>query len=545
MSHSHPTVDETASPAAYDVVVIGGGAAGLSGALALGRSRRSVLVLDAGDPRNLTAVQVHNYLGREGAPPAELLEAGRREVEQYGVEVGAGRVESVRTQDAEGTGFVVATEDGREVTTRRVLVASGVRDVLPEVAGLGERWGRDVLHCPYCHGWEVRDKVVAVVVSNAMAAHQARLFRQLTEHVAVVMSPGAPPPSEDDLDVLAARGVRFVADEAEEVLVADDAVSGLRLASGEVLACEAVVVSPRFEARADFLSPLGLAAEPFAMGELVLGTVVPADAMGATTVPGVYVAGNVCDAMAQVIGAAATGLRVGALINAELVEEEFRSAAADLDARIASFFDPAAWEERYGQADDVWSGRVNPQLEAESADLSPGRALDIGSGEGGDAIWLARRGWSVTGVDFSATGLAKAAARAEAEGVGERTAWRQVDVRTFDADATGERYDLVTSQFMHLPDGGMVDLTRRLAAAVAPGGTLLVVGHHPDDLATGLRQGRRRFMFTPTELLPALDEADWEVQVAEARPRTATGPDGEQLEVKDSVLRARRLGAGS
>ncbi|MDQ3030636.1 MAG: NAD(P)/FAD-dependent oxidoreductase, partial [Actinomycetota bacterium] len=163
---------------AYDVVIVGGGAAGLSGALALGRSRRSVLVLDAGSPRNAAAGHVHNYLGREGTPPLELLEIGRGEVARYGVQVTVARVETVRPWDLQGTGFVVTTDDGREVLARRVLAASGVTDVLPDVRGLADRWGRDVLHCPYCHGYEVRDRRLGVIGGGANSLHQVQLVRQ-------------------------------------------------------------------------------------------------------------------------------------------------------------------------------------------------------------------------------------------------------------------------------------------------------------------------------------------------------------------------------
>jgi thioredoxin reductase/SAM-dependent methyltransferase len=526
----------------YDVVVVGGGAAGLSGALALGRSRRSVLVLDAGSPRNAPAGHVHNYLGREGTPPLELLETGRGEVAQYGVQVTIGEVDAVRPWDLPGIGFVVTTDDGREVLARRLLVASGVTDVLPDVPGLADRWGRDVLHCPYCHGWEVRDRAIAVLGTNGLAAHQAMLFRQLTEDVVLVLTEGSPRPTEEDLERLAARGVRVVADPPVEVLIEDDALRGLRLASGEVLACDAVVVSPVFRARAEFLGPPGLEPEPFEVGGNVLGTLIPSEPTGATAVPGVWVAGNVSDAMAQVISAAAAGLRVGAMVNADLIEEETQAAVSAHRVELVDLFEQPAWEDRYAARDAIWSGRVNPQLEAEAAGLEPGRALDVGSGEGADAIWLAKRGWSVTGIDFSAVALERAAAHAATAGVGGRTEWRHVDVRTFDPgpEGLGERWDLVTSQFMHLPDGGMVDLTRRLAGAVTPGGTLLVVGHHPEDLATGLRHGRRNFMFTPEDLVPALDPDAWEVEVVEVRPRTVAGSDGKPFTVGDSVLRARR-----
>src|SRR5215210_9408268 len=142
-------------PETYDVVVIGGGAAGLGGALMLGRSRRSVLLVDAGEPRNAPASGVHGFLTRDGMAPAALLEAGRTEVRGYGVRVLDGRVASAESGDG---GFTLTLEDGRRVDARRLLVTTGLVDELPDVPGVRERWGRDVLHCPYCHGWEVRDR---------------------------------------------------------------------------------------------------------------------------------------------------------------------------------------------------------------------------------------------------------------------------------------------------------------------------------------------------------------------------------------------------
>src|SRR5512133_835933 len=175
----------------YDVVVVGGGAAGLSGAVALARSRRSVLVVDAGEPRNAPAAGVHNYLGREGVPPADLLAAGRAELASYGGRVAAGRAVAARPWERPGTGFVVTLDDGRVVAARRLLVATGLVDGLPDVAGVRERWGRDVLHCPYCHGWEVRDQAIGVLWRNPLSLHQALLFRQLSADVVLFLG-GAP-----------------------------------------------------------------------------------------------------------------------------------------------------------------------------------------------------------------------------------------------------------------------------------------------------------------------------------------------------------------
>ena len=143
-------------------------------------------------------------------------------------------------------------------------------------------------------------------------------------------------------------------------------------------------------------------------------------------------------------------------------------------------FEPPSWEERYSGEDKIWSGNPNPQLVAEVSGLTPGTALDVGCGEGGDVIWLARQGWRVTGADFSANGLARAARHADEAGVADRIDWWQVDARTFAAD--GRSYDLVTTHFLHPPDGGMVEVTSRLSEAVGPGGHLLVVGHAPSEV---------------------------------------------------------------
>lgn len=200
------------------------------------------------------------------------------------------------------------------------------------------------------------------------------------------------------------------------------------------------------------------------------------------------------------------------------------------------YFEPAAWEERYGGADQVWSGRPNPQLVAEVAGLVPGTALDVGCGEGGDVVWLAQQGWTVTGADFSPQGLARAARQAEEAGVADRTSWWQVDARTFDAG--GRTFDLVTTHFLHPPDGGMVEVTRRLAAAVAPGGHLLVVGHSPSAHHTELSAAHRRAMFLAEDLRPALPD-DFEPLVVEQRPREVER-DGRTFAIEDSTLLARR-----
>lgn len=213
----------------YDVVIVGGGAAGLSGALTLARARRSVLVIDAGEPRNAPASHVHNYLGRESSPPGELLAIGRGEAAGYGAEIVEGRVASAERLPGD-RGFRVATEDGRSVEARRLLVTTGLVDELPPVPGLAERWGREVLHCPYCHGHEVADRPIGVLATGALAVHQALMWRQWSEDVTLFRHTG-PEPTDEEYEQLAARGVAVVDGEVTGLEVTDEHFTGVRLAA--------------------------------------------------------------------------------------------------------------------------------------------------------------------------------------------------------------------------------------------------------------------------------------------------------------------------
>lgn len=316
----------------FDVVVVGGGAAGLSGALALGRARRSVLVVDAGDPRNAPADHIHNYLGREGTPPAELLAIGREEVAAYGVEVRRARATSAARVDG---GFEVVLDDGTAVRARRLLVTTGLTDVLPDIPGLAERFGRDVLHCPYCHGWEARDRAVGIIASSPFAVHGAKLWGQWTGDVTLFLN-GRGLPAAEELEQLLARGVTLVEEPVAEVVVAEDRVVGVRLESGDVVARDVLVAAPQFVGNSDLLTSLGLEPEAQLRDGEVFGYAVPAvDPTGRTAVPGVWVAGNVTDLSAQVISAAAAGLGAGAMINMDLIEEETAAAVATYKRKSA------------------------------------------------------------------------------------------------------------------------------------------------------------------------------------------------------------------
>ena len=310
----------------YDVVVVGGGAGGLSAALTLARARRSVLVVDAGHPRNAPAAHVHGYLGREGVAPSELLATGRAEVIGYGGTIVTGSV--VSAERIEESGFRLVLADGGEVRSRRLVVATGLVDELPDVPGVAERWGRDVLHCPYCHGWEVRDQSIATMVNGPLALHTGLLWRQWTADVTMIVD-SASELGDAGREQLAARDVTVVEGHVERLEVADDRLGGVRLVDGRLVACQAVVVRPRFVAHAAVLTSLGIDTVQHEVNGQSIGSYVPADPVGATSVPGVWVAGNVTDLLGQVLGSAAAGARPAGAINADLIADDVRRAVED------------------------------------------------------------------------------------------------------------------------------------------------------------------------------------------------------------------------
>ena len=205
-------------------------------------------------------------------------------------------------------------------------------------------------------------------------------------------------------------------------------------------------------------------------------------------------------------------------------------------------FTQAFWDDRYGGHDHVWSGEPNLRLVEEVSGLRPGRALDVGCGEGGDVIWLARQGWTVTGTDVSPVGLERAAANAAAAGpeIAAAATWRQGDLF---GDVWGpfDGYDLVNSQYLHFPPEIRDLALGRLAAAVTPGGHLLVVAHHPSDLdIPGLRPDLPELFFTAEELAAALDPGGWEIITSGAPERALSRHGDEPVTVRDTVLHARR-----
>lgn len=528
---STPTTPSPSVERVCDVAVVGGSAAGLAAALQLGRQRRSVIVLDAGEPRNALASHMHSYLGHEGISPAEFATITRDEVRSYGVEVVPAR--AVDVTRLPGGDFRVALTGGHSVIARRVLAATGLVDVLPDIDGLGEHWGRDVIHCPFCHGYEVRDRRIVQIVTHPMGLHSAGLYRQLTDRLIIVLHDGVAPDAPE-LDALRASGVRIVAERVERIVPNDAGrLSSVELVGGERLDADAVAVGPRFRPRVEAFESIGLVPVTHVSG---LGETVGTSPAGLTSVPGLYAAGNVTDPSQQVLAAAADGSWVGAMIGFSLVED-------DLAAARRPTANESDWDHRY-RGTRMWSGNANGSLVHEVTDMSPGRALDVGAGEGGDALWLESRGWQVTASDISQEALDQVEAEAERRGVAIECL--QADANAFEPFGA-DTFDLVTAHYAsipHTPDRRAID---NMLGAVAPGGTLLVVGHDLEPMRRPVDTSRHSRMFdadayvSADDVAAALTDAQgWQVEVHERRSRPP-GHAAASHHVDDIVLRARRV----
>jgi thioredoxin reductase len=316
---------DAGTEAVRDVVVIGGGAAGLSAALTLARARRRVTVVDAGEPRNAPAAGVHGLLALDGLSPVELLARGREEVVGYAGEIVAGEVADV---SCASYGFTAVLRDGEVLRARRLLIATGLVDELPDIPGVREQWGHGVLHCPYCHGWEVRDRRVGVLATGPMSVHQALMFRQWSPHVGFFAADEALAP--EDRERLQALDIAIVEGPISRLEADAQRVTGVRLVDGRLIAVDVAVVSPRMVARAAPFAGIGIAPT-----EHPAGSFIEADPTGVTGVPGVWVAGNASDLSAQVGAAAAQGARAAQHINADLVMEDADKAVAALHSEGA------------------------------------------------------------------------------------------------------------------------------------------------------------------------------------------------------------------
>ncbi|CQD21225.1 methyltransferase [Mycolicibacterium conceptionense] len=413
----------------WDCIIVGGGAAGLSAALVLGRARRRVLLIDAGHQSNLAAPGIGGLLGSDGRPPADLYAAGRAELAAYPtVELRTGEV--VRGEP----GFTLELVDGNQEQARTVLLATGMEYRSPKLAGLEELWGASVFHCPFCHGWEMRDAPVAVIAQGDRAVHSALMMRGWTEDL-VVLTNGDSGLDEAQVKQLDSAGIG----------VDERAIARLVSHDGELAAVE-------------FTDGTQLA-------------------------------------------------RRGALVAATLHQ---RSPLAAQLAKIA-------------------------------AELPAGRALDLGCGEGGDAVWLAENGWRVTAVDVSETALGRAAAEAQARGVADQITFERHDLAESLPDGP---FDLVSAQFLQSPIFmDRADMLRRAADVVAPGGRLVVVDH--GAAPPWAPEHVRKFPFPSAEEVVDslnLDDTQWERVRVGTDEREATGPDGQRGTLIDNVMVLRRVG---
>ncbi|HYP74254.1 MAG TPA: bifunctional NAD(P)/FAD-dependent oxidoreductase/class I SAM-dependent methyltransferase [Microbacterium sp.] len=519
----------------WDAVVVGGGTAGLSAAQMLGRARRRTLVLDEGHPRNRFAAHMHGVLGHDGLPPDELLARGRHEAAAYGVAV---EVASVIAVEDLGERLRVIRADGSAELARTLIVTTGLTDALPAVEGLTQRWGIDVLHCPYCHGWEVAGARLGVLATSSASLHQIELVRQWSDDV-IAFTALAEPLDAEVAARLHARGIRTVS--AAVVSVESDG-DGLRAAitvDGDRHPLDALFVAPDPVIDLGFVEALALVRSDLPGGPLAV------DERGATSHPRVFAAGNVVAPYANVPVSMGTGSMAGAGAGAALVTEDAARALATARADAAR---RDAWEERYSSDEHVWSGRVNATLAAVVGDLpADGTALDIGCGEGGDAIWLAERGWRVTGLDLSETAVRRASAAARERGLDDgRASFVAGDA----ASASGETvlgeatFDLVTTSFLHSweADFPRIALLRAAADRVAPGGRLLVLSHAAAPPWASAHSDHVPELRGPAEELALLDldPARWEVEIVEVRPRETLDPDGDPARLEDGVLLLRR-----
>ncbi len=413
-----------------------------------------------------------------------------------------------------------------------MLAATGLVDELPDIDGLAEHWGGDVIHCPFCHGFEVRDRRIVQIVTHPMGLHPAALFRQLSERFALVLHDGVHA-DNPEVEALRAAGVNVVDGKVRSIVTGDDGhVAAVELTDGDRIDADAVVIGARFRVRTEPFASIGLEPAEHPSG---LGDFVETDPTGATAIRGLYAAGNVTDPGQQVLQAAADGSRVGAMIT-------FSLAHADIEAAARPSANEADWDHRY-QADQIWSGNPNGTLVNEIEGRTAGRAFDVGAGEGGDAVWLAEHGWNVTASDISQRALERVGAAAQQRRL-------RIECHRADANALGAfqsaAFDLVSAQYASIPrtpDGRGV---RNLLDAVAPGGTLLVVSHDLEPLRAPIDTQEHSRAFDPDAYLfvddfamAIADTSDWEIEVHEKRPRPAGGASASH-HVDDIVLRARR-----
>lgn len=294
----------------YDVAIVGGSFAGLSAAMQLARARRRVLLIDAGRPRNRYAAHAHGFFGQDGVPPVQIVATAAAQLLKYST-VTSVDGEALKAYGRTGD-FHVELADGSRSRARRLILATGIRDRLPALPGLQARWGISVLHCPYCHGYEVGGRRLGVLATHALSIHQAILIPDWGP--TTWFTQGIVEPNEEEAALLRARQVSIERTPVAQVLGDVPAIEALRLVDGRVVPIEALFVGARTEMASDLAVQLGCA-----LDEGPLGPVIHVDAFKETTVPGVFAAGDASTAMTNATFASASGVAAGVGAHRSLV----------------------------------------------------------------------------------------------------------------------------------------------------------------------------------------------------------------------------------
>ncbi len=306
----------------YDVIVVGGSYAGLSGAMQLARARRRVLIVDSGLPRNRFTRAAHGFFGQDGKAPYAILEEARRQLRAYPtVEILEGEALTARKG---ANGFIVNLKEGREVGAARLVLATGLRDELPPVAGMKERWGVTVLHCPYCHGYEVREEALGVLGNHPMAVHQAMMIPDWGP--TTYFTQGIYDPDDEQTARLIARGVSIERTPVIELLGEAPELDAVRLSDGRIVPVKAIFTQPKTHMASSLAEQLGCAFD-----EGAAGPYVRVDDWKQTTVPGVYAAGDAASPMHNATAAAASGVFAGVGAHQSLMAEIVKPATEDAE----------------------------------------------------------------------------------------------------------------------------------------------------------------------------------------------------------------------
>jgi thioredoxin reductase len=297
----------------YDAVIVGAGSAGLSAALALGRARRKVLVLNGGAARNAPTDASHNFFTRDGISPRELLTIGTEQLEPYGTEIQVHNAEAIQRENEH---FLVTLDNGQRVGSRKIILATGVIDVLPDIPGFRELWGKHIHHCPYCHGWEVRDRPLAVYAQGDLGYQFAVMIRHWSQDL-VVCSNGDAGFSDEQREHLKELNLQLIETPIERLETSDRGLEKIIFRDDSALERKHIFMRPPHQQRSPLASQLGCAMSDD-------GLYVKVDAKGETSAPGIYAAGDMTGPMQAVSQAVASGTLAGAMLNHTLVFEDAR-----------------------------------------------------------------------------------------------------------------------------------------------------------------------------------------------------------------------------